>query len=105
MSWENVMQLICAMLTGAATAIPLVIKLVEYVRQAAQERNWKKLLELTVSLMEDAEQLFEDGQARKEYVMGAVDKLAGTIGYAVDSEELGRMIDRLCEMSKSVNAK
>lgn len=97
------MQFVCVILTGVATAIPLVLKLVEYVRRAALERNWAKMLELVMGLMESAEGLFADGAQRKAYVMTAVGNLSETVGYEMDAEELGELIDRLCDMSKVVN--
>ncbi len=102
MDWEEIIQLICVLLTGAATAIPLVIKLVEYVKKAAIERNWRALLELMLDLMEDAEQIFDSGQQRRDYVLGALDKLSGTLGCSVDEQEMGELIDRLCSLSKSL---
>ena len=103
MDWEEIIQIICVMLTGAATAIPLVLKLVEYVKKSVQERNWKKLLDLTMDLMEGAEGLFAEGAMKKAYVVTAVDNLADSIGYDVDADELGALIDKLCALSKKVN--
>ena len=37
MEW---LQLIVSVLAGLATAIPLAIKLVEYVQKAVKEKNW-----------------------------------------------------------------
>ena len=99
MNWEDVLQFVCVILTGVATAIPLVLKLVEYVRKAALERNWAKMLELVLGLMESAEGLFEEGAQRKAYVMTAVGNLSETVGYEMDTEALGELIDRLCDMS------
>ena len=103
MDWEEIVKMICIMLSGMATAIPLVFKLVEYVKKSVQERNWKKLLEVTITMMESAEGLFDSGEEKKAYVMSAIDNLADSIGYQLDSEELSRLIDRLCSLSKKVN--
>lgn len=103
MDWERIIEFICILLTGAATAVPLVLKLVEYVQKAVMEKNWKKLLELTMGFMAEAEQLFGSGDEKKAYVVTAVDKLGDSIGYPVDREELGELVDRLCALSKNVN--
>ena len=70
MDWEKIFQMICIILTGAATAVPLALKLVEYVKKATQERNWKNLLELTMDLMEGIfpkdEHLLEGAQQRRK---------------------------------------
>lgn len=65
MNTEQIVSLIVAVLTGLATAIPLVIKLVQYVKEATQEKNWGNLLGLLIELMEQAEQMFDTGATRK----------------------------------------
>ncbi len=97
-------DLIIAVLVGLATAIPLVVKLVQYVKLAVREKNWAKLLNLVMKQMEIAEQTFATGAERKRYVMAAVMGLADSIDYEVDEAELSELIDRLCDMSKIVNA-
>ena len=93
-----------SILTGLVTAIPLVIKLVEYVRKAVQEKNWSNLLKLVMSLMAEAEGKFEKGADKKEWVLAAVDASAKTINYEIDLEQVGELIDSLCDMSKLVNS-
>lgn len=100
MEW---MKYVVAILTGLATAIPLVIKLVEYVQKAVKEKNWNKLLDLVMSLMEEAEKKFEDGATRKEWVMAMVKSSADSINYDIDIEAVSELIESLCEMSKIVN--
>lgn len=100
MEW---MKYVVAILTGLATAIPLVVKLVEYVQKAVKEKNWNKLLDLVMSLMEEAEKKFEDGTTRKEWVMAMVKSSADSINYDIDMEAVSELIESLCEMSKIVN--
>lgn len=100
MEW---MQYVITILAGLATAIPLVIKLVEYVQKAVREKNWNKLLDLIMSLMEEAEKKFDDGATRKEWVMAMVKSSADSINYDVDMEAISTLIDSLCDMSKIVN--
>lgn len=100
MEW---MKYVVAILTGLATAIPLVVKLVEYVQKAVKEKNWNKLLDLVMSLMEEAEKKFEDGATRKEWVMAMVKSSADSINYDIDMEAVSELIESLCEMSKIVN--
>lgn len=101
---EQIISIIVAVLTGLATCIPLVVKLVQYVKQAAQEKNWTALLGLVVDLMEEAEGKFNDGATRKEWVMAMVKTSAEYINYPVDSEALSGLIDALCDMTNIVNA-
>ena len=101
MEW---VKLALAIISGLATAIPLVIKLVEYVQKATKEKNWNKMLELVIDLMEEAETKFAEGADRKEWVLAMVKASADTINYDVDIEAVSAMIDSLCNMSKVVNA-
>lgn len=101
MEW---VKLIVSVLAGIATCIPLVVELVKYVQQAVKEKNWNKMLDLVLDLMEDAETLFEDGTSRKEWVLAMVKASADTLNYDVDVSAVGDMIDSLCAMSKVVNA-
>lgn len=105
MNTEQIISLIVSLLGGIATCIPLAYKLVQYVQKAAQEKNWNALLGLVISLMEQAEQKFDDGATRKEWVMAMVQTSAEYINYPVDTNALGELIDGLCDMSKIVNYK
>lgn len=97
-------EIIVSILTGLITAIPLVIKLVEYVKKAIQEKNWNNLLKLVMNLMAEAEQKFEKGADKKAWVISMIEASAKTINYEVDLEQVGELIDSLCAMSKLVNA-
>lgn len=100
---EQIIQLVVAVLSGLAAAIPLVIKLVQYVKKATQEKNWKSLMGLLIDLMEEAENKFEDGATRKEWVISMIQTSAEYINYPVDIEQISKMIDSLCDMTNVVN--
>lgn len=97
-------EIVISILSGLAAAIPLVIKLVEYVQKAIQEKNWKQLVVLVMNLMAEAEEKFDNGADRKSWVMGAIEAAANTINYPVDLDQVSALIDDLCAMSKKVNA-
>ena len=101
MEWYEVL---ISVLTGLITAIPLVIKLVEYVQKAIKEKNWNDLLALVTNLMEQAESKFKDGPSKKEWVMMMVKASADTINYDINLDQVSELIDSLCDMSKIVNA-
>lgn len=101
MEW---VRIVLAIVSGLATAIPLVIKLIEYVQKATKEKNWNKMLDLVIDLMEEAESKFAEGADRKEWVLAMVKASADSINYDVDIEAVSAMIDSLCDMSKVVNA-
>lgn len=102
MEW---LQLVVSVLAGLATAIPLAIKLVEYVQKAVREKNWNKMLDMVMDLMKTAENKFDTGADRKEWVMAMVKASADTINYDVDMDAIGQLIDSLCDMSKVVNGR
>lgn len=101
MDWVNI---VVSVLSGLAVVIPLVVELVKWVKQAAQEKNWSKLIELVMVYMADAEKLFQTGEERKQYVLLAIKASADTINYPIDMDQLSKLIDSLCDLSKKVNA-
>ena len=98
------LDVILSIVAGLAAAIPLVIKLVQYVQAAVKEKNWNKLLDLVMNLMEEAEIKFADGATRKEWVMAMVQASADSINYDVDMEAISELIDSLCDLTKKVNS-
>ena len=96
-------QSLLGIITGISAAIPLVIKLIEYVRKATKEKNWNLLLELVMKYMEQAEEKFSNGADRKQWVLAMVKSSADTINYDIDMNAVGAMVDNLCAMSKKVN--
>ena len=105
MNWETLMQFICMILAGIATAVPLALQLVRYAKMAVEEKNWTKLLAIVLDLMKSAEEIYDSGAQRRDYVVAAVMQLGDKIGYKMDENELGKLIDDLCAMSKTVNTK
>lgn len=101
MEW---MKMIVSILAGIATCIPLAVKLVQYVQKAVKEKNWSKMVNLVIELMQTAEAKLETGADKKEWVLAMVKASAETINYDVDIDEVGALIDSLCDMSKVVNA-
>lgn len=100
MEW---VKLAVSILSGLAAAIPLVIKLVEYVQKAIKERNWNQVLKIVMELMETAETKFESGAERKEWVLSMLKASADSINYDIDYQAIGDMIDSLCDFSKVIN--
>ena len=100
MEW---LELIIAIISGIATCIPLVIKLVNYVKALAKEKNWGKLIVIVSNFMAEAENLYEDGASKKDYVINSVLALSKTIDYPVEEDALGELVDSLAMLSKKVN--
>ena len=100
MEW---LELIIAIISGIATCIPLVIKLVGYVKALAKEKNWGKLVVIVSNFMAEAETLYPDGTSKKDYVINSVLAIAKTIDYPIDEEMLGELIDNLAKLTNKVN--
>lgn len=101
--WINV---IISILSGIAVCIPLVISLINFVKKVADEKKWNILVSNVLQLMMNAEQDYEHGAEKKEYVMNAIKTIADQIGYNFDEEakqKVSNMIDEICKMAKVVN--
>lgn len=101
---ENWIQIIVSIISGLLVCIPLVIKLVEYVIKAIQEKNWQNVMQLVLRLMTEAEKNFETGAERKEYVMDSIIAMKDTLNCEIDMNAISTMIDSICDASKIINA-
>ena len=52
-----------------------------------------------------AEEKFETGAERKEWVLAMVEEAAITVNYNVDMSVISEVIDELCAVSKQINVK
>lgn len=95
--------IILPIISGLVACVPLAIKLVQYVKTLAKEKNWNKLLVIVTNFMAEAETLYPDGASKKEYVINSVLAIAKTIDYPVDKDMLSELIDSLVALSKKVN--
>lgn len=103
---ENVtfwIQSLISLLSGLLVLIPLVVKLIQYVRLATKEKNWPNLLSLIMSLMSEAEKEFETGSERKEFVMSEVEAMSTVLNYDIDLDVVSEMIDAICKAAKNIN--
>lgn len=102
----NVWEIIASICAGMAVCIPLVVKLVETVREAVEKGNWDKIVGMVAKLMAEAETLLEHGADRKEWVLAMLHENAASLDYELtesDWAKISEMIDALCEMAKTVN--
>lgn len=68
----DLLELIIEILAGLTIVIPLVIKLIEYVKKSIKEKNWNNLIRLLMELMATAEEKFDNGADRKQWVIAMV---------------------------------
>lgn len=99
----DIFELIIEILAGLAVVIPLVIKLVEYVKKSTMEKNWNNLIRLLMNLMATAEEKFDNGADRKQWVIAMVQASANTINYPITEQELSDLIDNMVALTKKVN--
>lgn len=102
-NWVN---MIVQILSGLAVLIPLVVKLVDYVKVATKEKNWNELMRLTIKYMETAEEKFTDGATKKEWVLSMIRTSAVSINYDLDEAAIAKisdLIDSICDASKVIN--
>lgn len=102
----NWLEIVVSILSGLAVCIPLVVKLVQAVKAAVQEKNWSQIVAIVLDLMQQAEGLFAEGAARKAWVMAGVQSAAKSANYPYDEEaaqKIGDMIDAICAAAKVVN--
>lgn len=97
--------IILPILSGLVAAIPLVIKLIEYVQKARKEKNWGAVVQLVLKLMAEAEQNYTNGEDKKAYVMSSIKAMEHTLQYDIDEKAIGELIDAIVLTTKKVNTK
>lgn len=105
MEVKDYIEIVMTLVAGVLTCIPLVVKLIEYVKKTINEKDWGRLVALISDLMADAEKMFSTGKERKEWILANIEFLAAqeNIMCEIDIDAIDRMIDTLCAMSKQVN--
>ena len=98
--WTNI---ILPILSGLVACIPLVIKLVEYIKKAAKEKNWKSVVQLVLKLMAEAEQVYATGGERKNYVISSIKAMEHSLDYDIDEKAIGELIDSVVAATKKIN--
>ena len=66
---DKYLECLPQIVSGLVVLIPLVNKLIQYVQKATREKNWNRLLKLTMDLMQEAEKKFTEGATKKIWVI------------------------------------
>lgn len=106
MDFNYWIQIAISILSGIAVAIPLIIKLVNVVKDSVKEKNWNLLMKMTMDYMTEAEKNIASGAERKEWVMSMVIASAANINYPMTDEDIQKiedLIDAICDASKILN--
>ena len=97
--------IVLPILSGLVAAIPLLIKLIEYVQKARKEKNWGAVVQLALKLMAEAEQNYTNGEDKKAYVMSSIKAMEHTLQYDIDEKAIGELVDAIVLTTKKVNTK
>ena len=103
---ENVnfwVEIIVALLTGLVAAIPLVIKLVQVIKDSVKAKNWAPLMQILLKLMAEAEDNYSTGEEKKAYVMDSIKALESSLNYDVDMDAISAMVDAIIDATKRIN--
>lgn len=100
---NDAMQFVVSICSGLVVVIPVVAQLIRAVKEAAQEKQWDRLMRIVVDLMITAEDRFDKGDDKKAYVMALAESAAASVGATWDSQKVSDMIDAMIAMSKVVN--
>ena len=106
MDFNYWIRIAISILSGIAVAIPLIIKLVNVVKDSVKEKNWNLLMKMTMDYMTEAEKNIAAGAERKQWVMSMVIASASNINYPMTDEDVKKiedLIDAICDASKILN--
>lgn len=101
-------ELVVAICGALAVCLPLVTKLCNTIVAFAKEKNWNKIIEMTMEYMATAETMLETGAERKEWVLEMVKASAKVSNFNLTEESLAKvseLIDQICKTSKKINTK
>ena len=102
---SEIIRLITEIAILLGILIPMVIAFVKTIKKAIKEKNWTKLLDLAMALMERAEKEFENGTDKKSFVMQMLKTSLDEINYEISDEELSDLIDSMVALTNKVNIK
>ena len=106
MDFNYWIQIAISILSGIAVAIPLIIKLVNVVKDATRSKNWNLLIKMTMDYMTEAEKNIASGAERKQWVMSMAIASAANINYTMTDDDVKKiedLIDAICDASKILN--
>ena len=106
MDFNYWIQIAISILSGIAVAIPLIIKLVNVVKDSVKEKNWNLLMKMTMDYMTEAEKNIASGAERKEWDMSMIIASAANINYPMTDDDVKKiedLIDSICDASKILN--
>lgn len=102
---SEIIRLITEIVGLLVILVPIVFALVRAIKKAIKEKNWTKLMDLAIGLMERAETAFEQGADKKSWVMAMLKESLDEINYSISDEELSDLIDKMVDLTNKLNIK
>ena len=102
------MENIVSIVSGICVCAPLVVALISTITAYCKQKNWSAIVKSVLEYMQEAEDLFDKGADRKEWVMAMIEETATQLNYNYDDEskaKISKMIDDICGASKVINSK
>ena len=100
---ENWIEVVLSVLSGLIVIIPVLAKLVNVVKTSVQEKNWSTVMTLVIQFMQEAEETYENGDDKKQYVLDALNACEAALNYDIEEEKISSMIDSICTAAKTIN--
>lgn len=103
MSGSDWITLIVSIASSIVIMLPLVVSLVKHVKLLAKEKNWASFLRLLNTYIVKAEENFENGADKEEWVVSMIMASANVIHFDIDENELREIIRHIIYVTNNVN--
>lgn len=103
MSGSDWITLIVSIASSIVIMLPLVVSLVKHVKLLAKEKNWAGFLVLLNTYIMRAEENFETGADKEEWVVSMIMASADIIQFDIDEAALREIIRNIIEVTNNVN--
>lgn len=103
MSGSDWITLIVSIASSIVIMLPLVVSLVKHVKLLAKEKNWAGFLVLLNTYIMRAEENFDTGADKEDWVVSMIMASADVIQFDIDEEALREIIRNIIEVTNNVN--
>lgn len=103
MSGSDWITLIVSIASSIVIMLPLVVSLVKHVKLLAKEKNWAGFLVLLNTYIMKAEENFDTGADKEDWVVSMIMASADVIQFDIDEDALREIIRNIIEVTNNVN--
>lgn len=101
----DIEHMIKSIIIVAIIVVILAIRLTQYIQSKKDINHYNHLAKIIMNLLLTAEEEFDNGKDRKEYVMNNVKSLNKIFGHNLDLDQISKMIDSIVDVTKKINTK